>query len=557
MFKLNTRLVLITILLLGCFLRFYKLDQFPVQLNHDEVTQLYDAISIAHTGKDVYGNFMPVIFKSVGDYKSPFYTYTTSIFYRIFGGDELTIRLPGAIFGSLTILAVFWFVLSLLGNEQSSSSNKKIALYAAFFTAIAPFELFFSRKSFENGAGILLMLIGFSVLLMHIKNKLSTRWIYLSLFIFSIAVYTYFSHAIIIPLLLLIFILIFRKHLFPNWKKYLWPLIILLALYSPIIILTITNPDVSYRTKTVFIKQDVNLGELIKFTKTGNSFLDALFENRVLWDFSLSRYLSQFNPIYLFGNGLDLTNQGILGAGPLYLFQLPFLIFGVIYLLKQTTQTLGAKFIFFWIIIGMIPSGLTFERSSPHRVIMVFTMLNIVSAIGFYFLLSILRGFRFYLSKLLYPLIFIIMLLNISFFLHIYFINYPNEKSQSIQYPFEQIARFAWEQYDKVDTIVFDPLYGIHAPFIGTGAHYYLAYFGNYPPEKFQKEYRSGKGERETIFDKFSIRKVDWREDQNLKNVLIIASPWSLPIANISKDKIIKTFKYYDGKKDAFYAVKL
>jgi len=140
MYKLTYTLLLLTVF--GIFLRFYQLDKYPVHLNHDEVSQIYDAISIAQTGKDIYGNFLPTIFESVNDFKSPFYTYITSIFYLVFGPGEATVRLPAALFGSLIIPSVFIFVLKLLKNAN-------IALASAFLTAIAPFEIFFSRKSFN------------------------------------------------------------------------------------------------------------------------------------------------------------------------------------------------------------------------------------------------------------------------------------------------------------------------------------------------------------------------------------------------------------------------
>ncbi len=113
---LKQLLILLFLILLGAFFRLYKLSEFPVQLNHDEVTQLYDAISVAQTGKDIYGNFLPFIFPSIGDFKPPFYTYITSIFYMIFGWGELTIRLPAALFGLLMIPAVYLFTLKLLKN---------------------------------------------------------------------------------------------------------------------------------------------------------------------------------------------------------------------------------------------------------------------------------------------------------------------------------------------------------------------------------------------------------------------------------------------------------
>src|SRR3989344_4875071 len=157
-------LILLLVILIGAVFRFYKLSDFPVQLNHDEITQLYDAISIAQTGKDIYGNFLPFIFPSIGDFKPPFYTYITSFFFMIFGWRELTIRLPGALFGLFMIPAVYLFTLKLLRNNN-------IALLSAFFTSIAPFEIFFSRKSFENGAGIFLMLLGFFCLFSYMEKK--------------------------------------------------------------------------------------------------------------------------------------------------------------------------------------------------------------------------------------------------------------------------------------------------------------------------------------------------------------------------------------------------
>ncbi len=97
MYKLKNSklLIFIIILLLDIFFRLWKLSQYPIQLNHDEVSQAYDAISIAQTGKDIYGNFLPTIFPSVGDYKSPFYTYATALVYLLIGNHEWMIRVVG------------------------------------------------------------------------------------------------------------------------------------------------------------------------------------------------------------------------------------------------------------------------------------------------------------------------------------------------------------------------------------------------------------------------------------------------------------------------------
>lgn len=534
MYRLKKRyLILILIFLLGSILRFYRLVDFPVHLNHDEISQLYDAQSLAQTGRDIYGNFFPFIFPSVGDFKPPFYTYVTSLFYLILGGGELTIRLPSAIFSVLIIFAVYLFVLKLFKRWE-------IALLASFFTSVSPFEIFFARKSFENGAGILLMLLGFSCLLTYLEDK-KQKWLFGSAIFLGIALYTYFSHAIIIPLLTFTFVILFKRYFS---KKNLIALLLFIVISSPLILMILTNEDVRFRSQTVFVTQDVNLGREVEY---GNKY-------KAIFDYSFNRYLDQFNPKYVFGNGLDLTNQGPLGMGPLLFVELPFLIFGMFYLVELSGFTGQKKFVLAWVLLGMLPSGLTFEPHSPHRVIMVLMMFNIISAAGLYAFSRRLNKSNIKFAA--FAILGVAFAANFIYFIHMYAVNFPYEKSQNLHYPFKQVAQFAWSHYNEFDHIIFDPQFGEVAPTIGTAAHYYLAYYGNYPPTLFQKEYKIGQKTREILFDKFSIRKVDFLEDQNLKNTLIIASHWSLPIQSIDKEKLMHTFYFYN-KQPAFYAIKL
>ncbi len=317
----------------------------------------------------------------------------------------------------------------------------------------------------------------------------------------------------------------------------------------------VSNPNVRFRSQTVFITQDVELGKQLEFAKSDHPWLNILTEKNSFITYSFDRYLRQFDPIYLFVNGLDLTNQNLMGIGPLLLVQFPFLVFGIIFLVKNVNLAKERKFILGWILLGMFPSGLTFEAHSPHRVVMVFTMINIICASGVYYFFKLILPFRkyFYLSLGCFILVLII---NLAYFLHMYFINFPFEKSQFIQYPFKQVAEFAWSQYPNYDSIVFDPQFGSIAPQIGVGGYYYFAYYGNVTPAKFQKEYKIGSKPREILFDKFSIRQVYWPEDRNLKNTLVIVSPWSVPKQDSAGFQVIKRFNFYDGSL-AFYAIKL
>src|SRR3989344_2057733 len=445
---------LIILILAGLFLRVFWIDKYPVQLNHDEISQLYDAIYIAQTGKDIYGNFMPTMFISINDFKSPFCTYATSLVYLLFGDHEWIIKIPGILFSILTIPAIYWFV-------KSSFKNQTIAILASALTVIL-----------------------------------------------------------------------------------MWVVLII-----PIISIVVLNPDSRYRSETVFIIQDPVLGEKIH----GLSRVERVL---TITSYSLTRYLEQFNPEYLFLRGLDLTNQGPLGSGPLMSIQLPFILVGIYYIIKNRDIRHQRNFILAWILIGMLPSGLTFEKFSPLRSIMVFTMLNILCAIGIWQVISWSRLKNLNIRLMGIVVITILFTFNFLYFLHIYIVDFPNEKSQEIHYPFKQIAEFTLQYYDSVEQIVFDPKFGEIAPRIGTASHYYLAYYIKYPPVQFQKEYRLGNKSRETLFGKYSIRAVNWGEDRYLKNALIIASPWSLNISSIEKTKIIKTFYFYNGSV-AFYALKV
>lgn len=134
-----------------------------------------------------------------------------------------------------------------------------------------------------------------------------------------------------------------------------------------------------------------------------------------------------------------------------------------------------------------------------------------------------------------------------------YTVNYPYEKSQQIHYPFKQVALYAWSEYYNFDQIIIDPTYGESAPVYGVATQYYLAYYGKFSYSDVQKNLKINNDG--ISLNKFYIRKIDWRKDQNLKKTLIIVSPWNVPL-DFDKSKVLKTFNFYDGQL-AFYAIKL
>src|SRR3989344_3038162 len=95
--------ILIAIIIFAAFLRFYKLGSFPVSLYWDEAANGYNAYSIVKTKSDEYGTKLPLLFKSFNDYKLPGYIYTDAIVVKLLGLSEFSVRLPSALFGTLTV----------------------------------------------------------------------------------------------------------------------------------------------------------------------------------------------------------------------------------------------------------------------------------------------------------------------------------------------------------------------------------------------------------------------------------------------------------------------
>src|SRR4030043_2030959 len=118
------------ILVLAFFLRFYKLGEVPISLDWDENSNAYNAYSILKTGRDEYGNFLPLTNRSFDDYKPPLYMYLNVPSVAIFGLTPFAARLPSAIFGFLTVPLVY-----LLAKKLFEKQN--IAILAAFFLAFS------------------------------------------------------------------------------------------------------------------------------------------------------------------------------------------------------------------------------------------------------------------------------------------------------------------------------------------------------------------------------------------------------------------------------------
>jgi len=161
------KIILIAILLVAAFLRLWKLGKVPVAMFGDEMDVGYHAYSILKTGRDYSGNFLPIHFQSLAEWRTPLYLYSTVPTVAIFGISPWGVRLPAAIFGILGVIALYLLISEIV--------NRQLAIVASFLLAVSPWYIQYSRAGFEATQLIFFLLIGFYFFFKSFLRKDDTK----------------------------------------------------------------------------------------------------------------------------------------------------------------------------------------------------------------------------------------------------------------------------------------------------------------------------------------------------------------------------------------------
>ncbi|PJE58198.1 MAG: hypothetical protein COU81_01990, partial [Candidatus Portnoybacteria bacterium CG10_big_fil_rev_8_21_14_0_10_36_7] len=163
----NPKLILGVFILISLGLHIYNFA-FPC-LNSDEASFAYNGYSIAKTGKDEYGAFMPVRFKAFGENKLPVTIYTIAPLVGLFGLNELTARLPFIAIGIFAPLIFYWLSMTFF-------KNRYVAYLTAFLASLSPWIQIMSRHIHEN---IIMLLLASALLIFFAKLQKEFKWKYI------------------------------------------------------------------------------------------------------------------------------------------------------------------------------------------------------------------------------------------------------------------------------------------------------------------------------------------------------------------------------------------
>lgn len=141
--KNKISLILIAIILLGIFLRFYKLD--AMAFDRDEFFELNSSYGYFKTGNFVAWDFgleKPFPTNAQDDSsneRAEIFRWQLAQLYHFAEPSEALVRGLGAAWGVIAILLIYFVTASLTGNVY-------IGLIAAFLTAIGQSEIIYSRR---------------------------------------------------------------------------------------------------------------------------------------------------------------------------------------------------------------------------------------------------------------------------------------------------------------------------------------------------------------------------------------------------------------------------
>lgn len=136
------RIILVFILIIGFVSRVLFIDYQPNALNVDEASAGYEAWSILNHGVDRNGKFLPAFLIAWGNGQNALYSYLMMPFIMLFGLNTLSVRLPMAIIGCVS-LVIMYLLLKELKDE-------KTALIGVAFFAICPWHIIKSRWGLES-----------------------------------------------------------------------------------------------------------------------------------------------------------------------------------------------------------------------------------------------------------------------------------------------------------------------------------------------------------------------------------------------------------------------
>ncbi len=353
---------------------------------------------------------------------------------------------------------------------------------------------------------------------------------------FVVCLYTYNLTRLLSPLFYISFIAFnFSKVQQINRKWITATVVVTCILLFPFIKTFLNQEGIGSSFGTLIFSSAFVHAPLIEFRSylVGTPILfSKLFFNTpflIIWQY-MQNIVSYFSVSFFFISGSAHGNHGIGNVGQFYLFELPFIILGIISTFKAKRKWMFQ--IIGWAAITILVASLT--RDVPHatRSFFLIVPFEIFSAIGLVFIFNSLKNitgvWRFYLVCLLF--IFLSMY-NIVYYITSYYIRFPIYYAKAWRKTDKALSLYIKQNENKYKKVIIDRNSGF--------AYSSLLFYTQFPPSQFQKTVVRQPDDSEgfsdvSSFGKYEIRDIDWQKDYLQKDALLITTlekkPKEIPI---------------------------
>jgi len=492
-------LILITFFAFGQ--RFYQIQNNPPALNWDEVSHGYNAYSILKTARDEWGVKLPLIFRAFGDYKLPLYIYLTVIPVYFLGLTPVAVRLVSVIAGTLAIPAIY-----LLTTSLKLKNSNKLGLLAAFLLAISPWHFFISRPALEANLALTLIIFGFWALIKGLKTP---KFYLLSSVLLGLSLHTYNTARVFVPLLIIIFLIIYK----PKIKLNLIYLASLAIITSSLLVVGYQmfsgSGTARYSKLAILSDQAVYQIGQDRLNSHLPFFLARLKHNRPVYFLTTftKNYLSYFSPNFIYQSSGAQSQFAIPGKN---LFTLPVtilsLIGGIYLILKNKSKS--TYFLFSWLLVSPVAAALTADPPQALRPNPMIPAIIIFASLGVFWVVNLFKKYRWAQVAVLISLI-LSCLAGYIRYLNSYYSTYPTNYSFSWQYGYQQAVDYLSQQQNNYDRVIFTKYYG--------EPHIFYAFFTKLHPQDLQP---GG--------DNLRFQQSDWFWTDRIKNIYFV-NDWDIP----------------------------
>lgn len=506
--------MLVIVFLLALFVRCFNLSEYPVGFQIDEATLGYNTYSILQTGRGETGVFLPLYNSTFNDFYPTGYFYLDLPFISLMGLTVTATRLPAALFGAFSIFAIYYLSFALF-------RNKKISVLAALLLALNPWHIMLSRGSSESLVALFFVMFGFAFIIDSIRSK-KLLSVTMGTLLLSISVFIYHAPRVFIPIFLIaIYVFSYRELLKKRkYALYLLGSFTFLSVLIAFLIFIIPGGTERFKQTSIFTFPETRLVLEEQYREDGVAkaplLVTRMLHNKPVNYFLAftSQYMEYFTGAFLFIKGGQPLLFTIPNMGLLYLFELPFLIWGGYSIMKSKDKR--GRLILVWLLCAPIVSSLTIDDSpNVRRAINMIPALEIIAAVGIY---EAVKRLFFVKSKkvslklryVLVSIVFLFFAFNISYFMHQYFVQSRVHRTWYRNNGFKEMMQVVNSKYRDHDKI-FMTRKG--------GGYPLVLFFSGYDPLTYQKEGSPRdadyKGFGKYVFLPYDCPSVEYKQKSN------------------------------------------